>query len=114
MLTPETTLSAKLTRTLWYNTYRGLVSDESGNYIATVRLIPTVPLDRDELPPDAPEVRPYLIVLVEDGAFEAADLTDFERKLSDSLLPQMAQVGFAPEYCLFAYPSPPLNDETWK
>jgi hypothetical protein len=107
MLTPQTAFSLKLARTLWYNTYRGQVTDESGNYIATVRLIPTLPLERAELPPDAPEAAPYLIVLVEDGAFEATDLTEFESKLSDLLLVQMAQTGFEPEYCQFAYPSPP-------
>ncbi|MDR3589156.1 MAG: hypothetical protein P4N41_05800 [Negativicutes bacterium] len=109
MLTPETTLSIKLARTLWYNTYRGRVTDASGEYLATVRLIPTLPLDRAELPPDAPEADSYLIVLVEDGTFEAADLTEFESKLSDLLLVQMAQNGFAAEYCQFAYPSPPYT-----
>ena len=104
MLTPETTLSVKLARTLWYNTYRGRVTDESGLYIATLRLIPTLPLERDELPPDAPDAAPYLIVLVEDGAFEASELTEFEGKLSDVLLVQMAQTGFAPDFCQFAYP----------
>lgn len=113
MLTPETILSVKLARTLWYNTYRGRVSDEAANYIATLRLIPALPVDREELPPDAPEVAPYLLVVVEDGTFEAAELTEFEGKLSDVLLPLMSQTGFSPEYCQFAYPSPPSPDQAW-
>jgi len=100
-------LNLKLARTLWINTYRALVSDAAGNHIATLRLIPTLPLDRSELPPDAPEAAPYLTVLVEDGHFDADGLVEFESHTAELVLAQMARLGFTPEYCLFAYPSPP-------
>ena len=100
------TLQIKLARTLWYNTYRGKVTGTTGDYVASLRLIPSVPLEREEVPPDAPVVAPYVTVLVEDGAFASENLVEFERQVSDLLLAQMAQPGFAPEYCEFVYPSP--------
>ncbi|MDR3565064.1 MAG: hypothetical protein P4N59_27000 [Negativicutes bacterium] len=106
MLDLETALSIKLARTLWHNTYRARVSDSLGNYVATLRLVPTLPLDRSELPPDAPEADPYLTVLVEDGAFDTQDITAFESKTAETLIAQMAQHDFEPSYCMFAYPSP--------
>lgn len=107
MSNPETSFKIKLTRTLWFNTYRGKVTDATGNYVATLSLIPTTPLDRCEVPPDAPEAAPYITVLVEDGQLEADDLVEFESNVADLLLVQMAQPDFKPEYCQFAYPSPP-------
>jgi hypothetical protein len=103
----ETSFTIKLTRTLWFNTYRGKVSDVTGNYVATLSLIPTTPLDRSEVPPDAPEAAPYITAIVEDGQLEADDLVEFESHVADLLLCQMAQPDFKPEYCQFAYPSPP-------
>lgn len=101
------TLNIKLAKTLWFNTYRGQVKDHAGNYVATLRLIPSIPLDRDELPPDAPEVASYITVIVEDGDFATAELVQFESSVAELLLEQMAQPPFAPEYCQFSYPSPP-------
>jgi len=100
-------LHLRLARTLWFNTYRALVSDDAGNHVATLRLIPALPLERSELPPDAPEAATYLTVLVEDGLFAADGLVDFESQTAELLLAHMARLGFTPEYCLFSYPSPP-------
>lgn len=106
MLTQETHLRLQMARTLWYNTYRGRVTDMEGNYVATLRLIPAIPLDRSEIPPDAPEATQFVIVLVEDGVIDADGLVDFERSVSDLVMTQMTQGDFKPEFCEFSYPSP--------
>lgn len=38
-----------LMRTLWENTYRGTVFDYKEQYVATIRLILSIPLDRSEV-----------------------------------------------------------------
>ena len=55
-----------LMRTLWENTYRGTVFDYKEQYVATIRLILSIPLDRSEVPENAPKVNPSVIVLIED------------------------------------------------
>jgi len=62
---PATGWRIKLARTLWFNMYRAMVEDAVGGYVATLRLIPAIPLDRADVPADAPEVEPYVLVLVE-------------------------------------------------
>jgi hypothetical protein len=103
----DNALSIRLARTLWINTYRGFVSDGAGTPIATLRLIPTLPQDPGELPPDAPQGEAYLTVLVEEASIEPDSLIEFESRVAELLLAKMTEHGFAAEYCLFAYPSPP-------
>lgn len=106
MFTEDLTLTVKLSRTLWFNIFRGKVTAEGGEYIASVRIIPTVPLDREELPPDAPEAVPCLTVLVDDGIITADDLVSFEAKLAPLLLAKFEREDFKPELCQYFYPSP--------
>ncbi|MCX7780582.1 MAG: hypothetical protein N2491_06665 [Negativicutes bacterium] len=106
MTNNEFHLAVKLTRTLWFNIYRGKVTDQDGNYIASIRIIPTVPLDRDEVPPDAPEAVPCLTVLVDDGIVTTDDLISFESSLAPILLAKFQREDFKPEYCHYFYPSP--------
>lgn len=96
----------QVTRTLWHNTYRGKVTDEAGDYIATVTIILGIPLDRSEVPDNAPEVAPYLTVQVEEAIMDEDALISFEAGLSDLLLAQLQGEYFKPEYCHFTYPSP--------
>lgn len=103
----ETGWRLKLTRTLWFNMYRAQVLDASGEFVASIRLIPAIPLDREEVPADAPEVEPYVLALVEDAAFSEDELVEFETKLADEIVVKMAQHDFRPAFCQFAYPSPP-------
>jgi hypothetical protein len=107
MQTPVTGWRIKLARTLWFNTYRALVEDGAGEYAATLRLIPAIPLDRAEVPEDAPEAEPYVLVLVEDAVFAEEDLVAFEGAVAGPLLEKMAQPDFNPAFCQFAYPSLP-------
>lgn len=107
MENPVTGWRVKLARTLWFNTYRALVEDDAGEYVATLRLIPAIPLDRAEVPADAPEVEPYVLVLVEDAVFAEEELLNFEGEVAGLLLEKMAQPDFNPAFCQFAYPSMP-------
>ena len=50
-----------LMRTLWENTYRGTVFDYKEQYVATIRLILSIPLDRSEVPENAPKVNPSVL-----------------------------------------------------
>jgi hypothetical protein len=104
---PATGLKIKLARTLWFNTYRALVEDSAGEYLASLRLIPAIPLDRASVPEDAPEVAPYLLVVVEDAVFSEEELINFEGEVAGMLLARMAQPDFNPAFCQFAYPSAP-------
>ncbi|EAX47836.1 hypothetical protein TcarDRAFT_1525 [Thermosinus carboxydivorans Nor1] len=99
-------LMLQLARTLWSNMYRGKVADASGEYLATIRIIAHMPLDRSDVPADAPVVKPYLTVLIEDGAITPATLVEFESELSDLLLAKFRSEQFFPEFCQFFYPSP--------
>ena len=56
----------EMMRTLWENNFRGTIFDYRDSYVATVRLIFSIPLDREEVPEKAPVVDPMIFVLVED------------------------------------------------
>ena len=99
-------LTLKVAKTLWFNTYRGVFKDAAGQYVATIRIIPGIPLDRDEVPADAPEARPYLIVIVEDAAVPLTQLVSFESSVTDSLLQTLSRETFRPEFVQFFYPTP--------
>ena len=100
----------KVAKTLWFNIYRGVINGAAGEYIATVRIIPGLPLDRDEVPADAPEARPYLIVIVEDASIDLNELVQFESAVTDSLLQALSRDTFKPEFIPFFYPTPSTDD----
>jgi hypothetical protein len=100
-------LKITLARTLWFNMYRAQVEDAAGEYLAMLRLIPAIPLDRDAVPADAPEVQPYVLVLVEDAVIGEEELVAFEGEVAEQLLARMVQEDFKPAFCQFAYPSVP-------
>ena len=104
-------MTLKMAKTLWFNTYRGVLSDAMGEYVATVRIIPTIPLDRQDVPDDAPEARPYLTVIVEDAAVPLDQLIEFETAATDILLGTLSREGFTPEFIQFFYPTPTINSD---
>lgn len=71
-----------LMRTLWENTYRGTVFDYKEQYVATIRLILSIPLDRSEVPENAPKVNPSVIVLIEDTILSPLEVVEFEQIMS--------------------------------
>jgi len=111
MLAFETgSLTLKVAKTLWYNIYRGAIHDAAGEYVATLRIIPGMPLDRSTVPDDAPEARPYLIVIVEDATIDLNDLVHFESAVTDSLLQTLSRETFKPEFIQFFYPTPSTEE----
>ena len=112
MFTGETGgMTLKMAKTLWFNTYRGIFSDALGEYVAAVRIIPAIPLDRQEVPEDAPEARPYLTVIVEDATISLDQLVEFETAATDVLLNALAKEPFKPEFVQFFYPNPSIESD---
>lgn len=101
-----------LMRTLWENTYRGTIFDYKEQYVATVRLIFSIPLDRSEVPDNAPEVNPVIIVLVEDTILSPRDVVDFEQAMTPILAKRLATNMFCPDRIMYFYPSPAEGAET--
>ena len=110
MFTAESgAMTLKIAKTLWFNSYRGVINDALGQYAATIRIIPAIPLDRQDVPQDAPEARPYLTVLVEDAAVSLDQLIEFETAATDVLLRAFAREAFKPEFIQFFYPNPTIE-----
>ena len=86
-------------KTLWENTFRGTIFDYKNQYIATVRIVFNIPLDRDLVPDNAPEVSPAIIVLVEDT-------------ITPILVKKLTSRYFQPDRVMFFYPSPAEGAET--
>lgn len=93
-------------RTLWENTYRGTIFDCMNHYVATIRMVLSIPLDQEELPENAPEVAPLIIVLVEDTILTPKDILDFETVMSRLIVKKASSEYFHPDRCMFFYPSP--------
>lgn len=102
-----------LMRTLWENTYRGNIFDYKEQYTATVRLILSIPLDRSEVPENAPEVNPSIIVLVEDTILSPLQIVDFEQALSKIIAKKFSSEYFRPDRIMYFYPSPTDGAETF-
>ncbi|MEE3452071.1 hypothetical protein [Dialister sp.] len=101
-----------LMRTLWENTFRGTIFNYKERYVATVRLIFSIPLDRSEVPANAPEVNPAIIVLVEDTTLSPIEIVDFEQAMTPILAKRLANKYFQPDRIMYFYPSPVDGAET--
>ena len=101
-----------LMRTLWENTYRGTVFDYKEQYVATIRLILSIPLDRSEVPENAPKVNPSVIVLIEDTILSPIDVIDFEQSMSKIIAKKVSNEYFHPDRIMYFYPSPEEGAET--
>ena len=99
-------VTLNVAKTLYHNTYRCTIKDEQQNIIGLLRVIPGLPLAKEELPPDAPEVPPFLLVIVDDADITKENLLTFEENISVSLLERFATETTKPKYCQFYYPSP--------
>lgn len=98
-------LKVQLARTLWHNAYRARIT-AAGDYIATLRLLPQIPLDRSEIPENAPEAKLYLIILVEDAPLlSEQNLTDFENSVSTIVMEELAKLSMFADSCQFVYPN---------
>ena len=98
--------TAKLSKTLYQNTYRCILSNENEEVIGTLRVVPGIPMDRSEVPENAPSVPPYLLVIVDDADINKDNLIDFEERTSYALLKRFSTEYYVPQHCQFYYPSP--------
>ena len=101
-----------LMRTLWENTYRGTVFDYKEQYVATIRLILSIPLDRSEVPENAPKVNPSVIVLIEDTILSPLEVVEFEQIMSKIITKKVSSEYFQPDRIMYFYPSPSDGPET--
>ena len=101
-----------LMRTLWENTYRGTVFDYKEQYVATIRLILSIPLDRSEVPENAPKVNPSVIVLIEDTILSPLEVVEFEQIMSKIITKKVSSEYFQPDRIMYFYPSPSDGAET--
>lgn len=104
----------RLARTLYYNFYRVRVQDANGDDAGQLLVIPGLPLERSQLPENAPIADPYLLVIVEIADITKDNTIDFEKYISKKLLAKFTTEGTAFNHCEFYYPSPAFNfpDET--
>ena len=54
----------RLVRTLYQNVYGCMLYNENQQPIGQLEIVPNIPLDRSQVPEDAPEVPAYLLVIV--------------------------------------------------
>ena len=101
-----------LMRTLWENTYRGTVFDYKEQYVATIRLILSIPLDRSEVPENAPKVNPSVIVLIEDTILSPLEVVEFEQIMSKIITKKVSSEYFQPDRIMYFYQSPSDGAET--
>lgn len=109
-------INLAVSRTLYHNTYRCTIKDDDDNVMGLLRIIPGLPLDKSEIPEDAPEVPMFLLVIVDDADITAESLLSFEENVSVSLLERFSSETAKPKYCQFYYPSPAFvfSDENVK
>ncbi|MBS4912768.1 MAG: hypothetical protein KHZ77_01220 [Veillonella sp.] len=96
-------LSLQVFATLWENTYRVVAYNQNEEYTATARVIVSIPLSGDALPPNAPEAEPQLHVLVEDSLINAEQIIEFETIFAAKL---REKFQYNINTIFFFYPSP--------
>lgn len=96
----------RLQRTLYDNFYRAILSDEMGNTIGMLSIIPNIPLSRSQVPEDAPHVPANLLVIVDDADINKDNMIDFEERATYAILKRFSTEQIAFQQCLFYYPSP--------
>lgn len=99
-------ISVAVAKTLYHNLYRCRLEKEDGTVAGIIKVMPGLPLPADEMPEGAPQVPPYLLVIVEDADINEASLIEFEEQTSFALLKRFATDNMVPHHCQFFYPSP--------
>ena len=97
----NTPFTVKLARTLWLNAYRAQITDSLGEYCATLRLFPQIPLDRHDVPENAPEAKPYLVIPM----LSDKNLIEFEHPVSVVVMEELSKLGLYADSCQFVYPN---------
>lgn len=98
--------SLRLARTLFNDVYRAMLYNENQQPVANLRIVPSIPLDRSQVPEDAPMVQAFLLVIVDDADINKDNLIDFEERASFALLKRFSTEVVNFQHCEFYYPSP--------
>ncbi len=96
----------RLARTLYNNFYRARLQDANGEDAGQLLIVPGLPLDRSQLPENAPVADPYLLVIVEDANINKDNVVDSEEGVSRAVLGKFTTETTAFNHCEFYYPSP--------
>lgn len=96
----------RFSRTLWEGVYRGYVLNEEGMQIASLRILPCLPLAPEELPPNAPDAGPVILVMVDLAEMDPKDFLSWENAIALKVLAQFSHQEPIPRECQFFYPSP--------
>lgn len=96
----------RLARTLYENVYSCRLFNEMQQPIGVLEIIPSIPLDRSQIPEDAPDAPAYLLVIVKDADINKDNLIDFEERASYALLKRFSTEVVSFQHCEFYYPSP--------
>ena len=99
-------LSVAVAKTLYHNLYRCRLEREDGTVAGVIKVMPGLPLSAEDMPDGAPQVPPFLLVIVEDADINETTLIDFEEAASAALLKRFAAENMVPHHCQFFYPSP--------
>jgi len=96
----------RLARTLFHNFYRARLQEANGEDAGQLLIVPGLPLDRSQLPENAPAVEPYLLIIVEDANIDKNNVVDFEEGVSRAVLARFTTETNTFNHCEFYYPSP--------
>lgn len=99
-------LELKFAKTLWQDVYRVWVLNAEGMQVASLRVIPCLPLESHELPENAPNVGPVLLVTVDIAEVAPTQILEWENALALKILAQFSHQEPVPRECQFFYPSP--------
>ena len=99
-------LELKFSRTLWQGVYRAKLMDPNGFEVASLRVVPCLPISAEELPPNDPEVGPDLLVTVDLAEIDPKEFLEWENSLALKILTQFSHQEPIPRECQFFYPSP--------
>ena len=102
----NTAYKVKLTKTLYANTYRCQLLNDNDEVLGHLRILPGLPLERAQVPENAPIVPFFLLVIVDDANIDKDNLIDFEERASYALLKRFSTETSSPQHCQFYYPSP--------
>ena len=102
----NTAYKVKLTKTLYANTYRCQLLNDNEEVLGHLRVLPGLPLERAQVPADAPILPFFLLVIVDDANIDKDNLIDFEERASYALLKRFSTETSSPQHCQFYYPSP--------
>ena len=104
--------SLKLARTLYDNVYRCRLFNDNQQPVADMRIVPSIPMDRSQVPVDAPVVPAFLLVIVDDADINKDNVIDFEERASYALLKRFSTEVINFQHCEFYYPSPAFYFDT--